>query len=132
MQNINSTTDLKKAIQILEIEQAFNELLLTDQLNITYESFKPANLIKSKIIEMTSSTSLINNVLGATVGLATGYLTKKVFIGTSVNIFRKLFGSVLQLGVTQLVAHHPEAIKSVGQFFIEHIFRKKEINSTNK
>jgi hypothetical protein len=62
-------------------------------------------------------------------GLATGYLSRKIVVGASGNIFRKLLGSILQFGVTNIVAQHPDVIKSIGQFIFQHIFRKKEINS---
>jgi hypothetical protein len=58
--------------------------------------------------------------------LATGYLSKKIIIGTSANIFRKLIGSVLQLGVTSAVSQHPDTIKSLGHFILKKIFDKKE------
>ena len=57
-------------------------------------------------------------------GLLTGYVSKIVTVGNSNNFFRKLLGSVLQFGVTNIVAQHPEIFKSVGQFLMEQIFHK--------
>ena len=127
MQNITSTAELKNAIQLLEAEQAVKGQLLKEQFYLTYESLKPVNLLKSTLKDIASSPYLIDNILGTAMGLATGYLSKKIVVGASGNIFRKLFGSVLQFGVTNVVAQHPDAIKSFGQFIFQHIFRKKEI-----
>jgi hypothetical protein len=129
MENITSYAGLKNAIQLLEVEQAINGQLLKEQFYRTYESFKPINLLKSTLNDVASSPFLIDNILGTAMGLVTGYLSKKIFIGASGNIFRKLFGSILQFGVANLVAQHPDAIKSFGQFIFQHIFRKKEMNS---
>jgi hypothetical protein len=71
----------------------------------------------------------MDNILSTGIGLASGFLSKKVFIGASGNKLRKLIGYVLQFGVTNFVAQHPDAIKSFGRFFFQLIHRKKEINS---
>ena len=129
MQNITSSVDLKNAIQILEIEKAINEQLLKEQFHITVESLKPINLLKSTLNDMSTSPSFINNILGTTIGLATGYISKKIFVGMSGNIIRKFIGSIMQLGVTNVVAQHPETIKSFGRSVIKHFLRKKETNA---
>jgi len=129
MQNISSAIELKKAIQLLEIEQTVNRQLLKDQFLITYESLKPLNILKRTLKDIASSPNLVDNILGATVGAASGYLTKKIIVNSSGNIFRNLFGSILQFGITNMVAQHPDAIKSFGNFILQHITRKKEANS---
>lgn len=125
MGNITSAVELKNAIQRLEVEQTINGRLLSEQFRYTYESYKPVNLLKSTLLGMTSSPYLVNNILGIAVGLATGYLSKIVVVGASGNIIKKLFGTVLQLGITNTVAQHPGAIKSIGQYIFQHISRKK-------
>ena len=129
MQNINYTKELKKSIELLEVEQNLSRCLLKQQFYITYESFKPVNLLKNTLNEVISSPNLIDNIISTLVGLSTGYLSRKIVVGTSGNVFRKLMGSVLQFGVTNIIAQHPDTIKSVGQFVIEHVFRKKEMKS---
>ena len=126
MQKITSITGLQNAIQLLKVEQASKEQLLKEQFHFTYESLKPINILKNTFKNIVSAPSLHDNLLGTIMGLATGYLSKKIFVGTSGNIFRKLFGSVLQIGVTNLVAQNSETIKSVGQALIQHFFQKKK------
>jgi hypothetical protein len=128
MQKIYTETDLDVAIFQLEIKQAEEGKLLKEQFYLTYESLKPANLLKSTFLEVASSPFSIGNILSTAVGLGTGFLSKKIVIGASGNIFKKLFGSVLQLGVTSVVAQHPDAVKSIGQFIFQKIFHKKDNN----
>jgi uncharacterized membrane protein len=132
MQNITTSAELKEAIQLLEAEQVFNKEELIEQFRITYESFKPVNLLKNTLKEMASSPNLINNVLGAAIGLGTGFLSKKIVVGGSGNIFRKLLGSLVQAGVTSAVTQHPDSIISLGQFIFQQIFRKKEHVSSHE
>jgi len=131
MQNITSPAELKNAIRLLEVEQTIKGQLLKEQFHITYESLKPINILKNTLNDVASSPYLIDNILGTAMGMASGYLSKKIFVGTSGNIFRKLVGSVLQFGVTNIVAKNPEAIKSFSRFIFKNIFHKKENNPNN-
>jgi hypothetical protein len=126
MQNITSAADLKDAIQFLEAEQSIKGQLLREQLFLTYESLKPANLLRNALKEISSTPHLIDNISGTAMGLLGGFLSKKIFVGASGNLIRKLFGSVLQIGVTNLVTQNSEIIKSVGQALIQHFFQKKK------
>jgi hypothetical protein len=129
MQNITSSKELRNAIQLMEEEQAIKGQLLKEQVFTTYESLKPINLIKNTLKDLSSSPYLIENIAGSVVGIATGYVSKKIVVGASANIFRKLFGTILQFGITNLVAQRSDAIKSVGQYIVQQVFRKSEKNS---
>ena len=126
MQNITNRTSLKNAIQLLEVEQAISGKLLKEQFFITYESLKPFNLLKRTLSDVASSPYLMENILGTAAGLASGYLSKKIVVGASHNILRKIFGSLLQFGVANVVSHNPNAVKSFGEFIIKSFFSKKE------
>jgi hypothetical protein len=128
MQNITSSADLKNAILLLEVEQASNRQLLKEQLNITYESLKPINIIRKTLRDIISSQDLTDNIIGTASGLASGYLSKKIFIGTSGNLIRKLVGSILQFGVTTIVSQHPDTIRSIGKSIVKYFFSKRETN----
>jgi hypothetical protein len=126
MQNITNFDELKNAIKLLEVEQALKRQLLKEQLNISYESLKPVNILRKTLKEITLSHDLTDNILGTASGLASGYLSKKIFIGASGNLFRKLIGSLLQFGVTTVVSQHPDVIKSLGKLIIQHLFARKK------
>jgi hypothetical protein len=132
MENITSTDGLKNAIQLLEVEQAEKLQRLKEQSRLTVEILRPANLLKSAVKDIISSPHLLDNMLDTGVGLVTGFISKKIFIGTSANIFRKLFGSVLQLGVTSVATQNSDFIKSFGRFVFQRIFIKKGLNSNNR
>jgi hypothetical protein len=126
MENINSAAELKLAIQAKQFEHAIQGELLKDQLMLTFDSLKPISLIKNTLNELTSSPYLIENMVSAITGLATGYVSKKIAVGTSHNVFRKIMGSVLQFSVTNLIAQHPEVLRNLGQVIIEKIFHKAD------
>jgi hypothetical protein len=129
MEKITSAAGLKNAILLLEANQVIQGKLLKEQFTATYESFKPVNLIKSSLKDLASSPYLIDNILATAIGLATGFLSKKIFVGSSGNLFRKLLGSFLQAGVTNTVSQHPDTIKSFGQLIFQYFLRKRGMKS---
>jgi hypothetical protein len=128
MQNITSIAELKNAIQLSEAEHTLKGKLVKEQFYLTYESFKPVNLLTNTLNDIAKSPYLVDNILGTAMGLATGYLSKKVFIGASGNKFKRLIGTILQFGITNVVAQNSETIKSFGRSLFQHFSRKKEIN----
>jgi|WetSurMetagenome_2_1015567.scaffolds.fasta_scaffold10270_9 hypothetical protein len=129
MQSISSTAGLKEAIRQLEFKQAEHAKLLKEEFNLTRESLKPANLIKSTFTDVVASPLLVSNVLGTVIGLSAGYFSRKLFVGTSVNLLKKLMGNIVQLGVTTIIANKPELVQSFGQQIFQRIFRKRKTTS---
>ncbi len=125
MQTITSYEGLRNAIGLLEVEQSIKGRQLKDQLYITYESLKPVNLLRSTLKEITSSRYLTDDISSTAMGLVSGFLSKRIFVGTSGNAFRKLVGSILQFGITNLVSRKSEVIKSFSQSLFQYFFRKK-------
>ncbi len=129
MENITSSAGLKSAIQRLQYRQIENGQRLEEDFFNVVESLKPANLIRNAVGNISENPNLISNILGGALGLISGYLSKKIAIGTSGNIIKKLLGTILQFGVTSVVAQNPRTIAAVGQFLLQKIFRKKEQNT---
>lgn len=126
MNNIQSVSDLRDTIVFLEAEQEARWQLLQQQLHLTSEGLKPGNLIKSAIEDMSSTPHLTEKILGTTTGLALGFLTRKIIIGASGSLFRSVFGTVLQFGVTNLIARNAGGIKTLSQFVNKSIFGKRK------
>ena len=126
MRTITSSEELRRSIQELELERAVKEQLLREQFMDTYESLRFINLLKSSLKKSIGSSAEVTDIAGMALGMASGYISKKIFIGTSGNPFRKLMGSVLQLGVMSYVSKHPYGLKSRGEFLFNQILRKRE------
>jgi hypothetical protein len=127
MQTITSTADLKKAIQLLEAEHAANEKQLKAQFYATYESYKPVNLLRSAMHDITSSPHMTNKILGTTLGLVVGLVSNVVFKGLAGPGLRRVISPVLQSGVTSFVAQHRGSLRSMGEMALLRIFRNKRL-----
>lgn len=126
----NKTNALKEAIDLLENKQKHELRLLREQLHVTYQSLKPINLIKSTFNEVSASPEVKDNILSNVIGLTTGYLSKKVLLGTTRNPITKLLGTVFQFTVSNFVAKNADTIKALGGMALNSIFKKKEIQSS--
>lgn len=128
MENITTTTELRYAIEMLEADQFYKEQVLKEHLYNTLEELKPINLLTSTLEDISSLPVFSNSILGPAAGLATGYLSRILIVGGSVNIFRKILGTLVQFGVTNFVSRHPEGVKTLSNYILQRIFHKdKEI-----
>lgn len=125
MKKINATTQLKETIMAKESEQAYALVSLKNEFAVLKERIKPMNLLKNSMSKIVTPAS----ILDASLGIATGYLSKKVIVRSSHNPLIKVAGSLLQLGVSALVMKNPAAIKSIGEKILNSIFRKKTVNA---
>ena len=128
MENISTPAELSQAIMIREAEQSVLLFKVKVKFFHAYENLKPINIVESTISEIISSPYLTNNIIDSAIGLTAGYISKKAVVQESDSALRKLFGTVLQFGVTNLVAKNPKAIKSFGKFIFQQIFNKNETN----
>jgi len=128
MGKITTTLELKASILELEQKQAGQWLLLKEEAGIVYENLKPINLIKNTLQELSSAEGLANNLVNSFAGVVTGLLTKKIVVGNSNNLFRNIFGGLVQAAVTNIIIRHPEMLKSMASRLIDRFFGKKDTN----
>jgi hypothetical protein len=122
-------SELKATIHLKEIQLEADKIVLREQLQLTMNSLKPMNLIKSTFKTAVNSPDLMDGVINTALGLATGYLSKTIFVGASSNMVRKVLGSAVQLGVTSLVGQNITSIKSFGHHLLNKFLPKKKINT---
>lgn len=125
MEKVTSLVELKEAILLLEVKQAYEGRLLKEEFKTTYQNLRPVNLIKNKFNELVSSPNLKENLLDTAISLAVGYLSKKVIIGGTNNPLKQIVGTLLQMGVTGIVAKNTDGIKSTAMQLIQHFLGKK-------
>jgi len=121
MENINSGSELRGAINHLENKQDEEWKMLKQKFHLAYESIKPINIIRKTLKEAAESFDLKENLLTTTVGISAGFLAKKYIIGNSSSPFRKLLGAALIFGITKFVATHPETVKRMGRSVLNFI-----------
>ena len=112
--DIKTTADLQAAIALLEVDVSVKKKILTDQYHSTCENLKPANIIKNAFNKVLDSSDLVDKIIGTSVGFGAGVLSKKILVGKSTNIFKRIFGTAIELAVTSAVSKNAEGLKEKG------------------
>lgn len=129
MQKVTSTSELKEAIARLEYKQKEQWIDLKDNIGIAFESLKPINLIKSTYREFMSTPHVAENIVGSTVGLASGFITKKLIVRKSGNVLRNFAGGLAQMFISNFISRHSGTIKTVGSALLHKLFYKKKMEA---
>ncbi len=109
MKNSREVEELRDKIALLKRQQETDLVLLKAQFHTTYESLKPINLIKNTFKEVVATPNIRSTLIKNAIGLATGYLSKKVLVGSSHNPIKKVLGIVLEFVVANVVANKVDA-----------------------
>ncbi|MDD2412662.1 MAG: hypothetical protein RBS19_02535 [Bacteroidales bacterium] len=112
MKKPNPISQLQEKILLLEAKQQNDKVLLKEQFKLSFESLKPLNLVKDAFNELTNLSGFGGETLGTSLGIAAGYFSKKIVVGSSKNPFKKILGSIVQAGVTSYVMNNTDQIKS--------------------
>ena len=108
MKTKNLTQTLTEDIAILKARQTYELQLLKEQFHHTYDNLKPINLIKNVFKDVTSSPVIKGNIINNVIGLAAGFLSRKVLLGTNHGPVRNILGGVLQFVVTNFITKKPD------------------------
>lgn len=125
---ITNSSELKAAIKLLEQQKSEQKERLVQQFHITYESLKPINILKNSLNKIIKSPAVSDNIIDTSLSLGAGLLSKKILIGKSAGIVKKLVGLALEFGVAGLVSKNSDAIKSGGLNLLGKIFKSKKSN----
>ncbi|HKO77841.1 MAG TPA: hypothetical protein VJU52_11510 [Flavobacterium sp.] len=123
----NETDSLNELIAIQEQKYDSELKALKEQFDLTYESLKPVSLIKSLFHEVTTSPEIKNDLVGNTIGLGAGFLSKKLLVNNSHSPIKKVLGTILQFAMANVVAKHSDSIKNIGSNLL-NIFLHKNKN----
>ena len=128
MKNKSEIEALREAISLLEIRQKQELLALKTQFTLTQDSFKSMNLIKSTLQEISTSPDLRKIILNNTIAVSAGYLSKRILVGSSHNIFKKIAGTFIEFAVASITVNQAGKMVKIGKKLFKHfaILRKEK------
>ncbi|MBP7809217.1 MAG: hypothetical protein KA163_07995 [Bacteroidia bacterium] len=115
---------LEELILRKEEELALEGRLLKIHFHETYESLKPLNLIKNTIKQAIKSHDLKENLVNTVMGLASGFVAKKLIVGKTNNPLSSVLGSIIELAVTNKVVNNAGDIKAIGSIILKKLLEK--------
>lgn len=122
MEKITSSEELRAAIQALEIVQQSDATALKREFQVAYQHIQPINILKNTVKEAIHSPDLKNDLIKASSGIVLGFLSKTLFEGRTHSPARKLIGTALMFGVTNVIVNNPKFTKAIG-LKIVNLFR---------
>jgi hypothetical protein len=135
MKKQDHTDALNEKIRLLQMkrERELNEL--KEHAHLAVESLKPKNLLKSTYHKIVSSPEIKSDIVNNAIAIATGFLAKKMLMGSSKNPVKRMLGRALQFGIAAVVSKNSDAIRVAGEKLLLRIFnhnKKPEMEfSTN-
>ena len=110
MYTINSDKSLGEAIQSLEAQRILQLEILKKTAEHTLHELNPVNIVKEKIQEgfsnigkTVSSKGFKNSLFKTGIGLATGFLTRKLLLGANAGILKRVLATAVQTAVSGFV-----------------------------
>ena len=105
--------DLETRIFKLEQVHAKQMSDLKDSAVGIVESISPANLLRGALKDVVESPDLRNTAINTAIGIGAGFLGKKLYVGNSKNIFKRISGSAIQFLIANFVRNKiPEMQKN--------------------
>ena len=111
MSKLDPSTQLKDAIRELENRRTEELYLVKEHLYLTYESLSPLNMVKNALQRVVDSQQVRKSLLDVALSAATGYVSRKIFVGSSRNPIRWLLGSLVQNEVSGIVSKNATNIE---------------------
>jgi hypothetical protein len=95
--------DLETRILELEKVQATQMADLKMSAVSIVEGFSPSNMVRSALKDVVQSPDLRKTAINTAIGIGAGFLGRKLFVGRSNSIFKKISGSAVQFLITNFV-----------------------------
>ena len=122
---ITNRTLLKAAIIELENRKLLQEEALIAQYKATRESLSPLNLIKGGFNKLKEMPGIGESLIKTVAGIGVGVLSKKLFLGKSPGLVKKLLSGVFEFAVAKTSIDNADKIKAFGTSLYHNLFKKK-------
>lgn len=123
---INNSSELKAAIKKLELQKEMQKDLLVEHFHTTYESLKPVNILKNSLSKVIHSPAAVDNIINTSVSLGVGLLSKKLLLGKSSGIVKKLLGTAMEFGVAGMISKQSNSLKLGALNLLSKVFKSKK------
>lgn len=112
---------LLELIRLKELELDLQGQLLKTHYKEAADSLRPSKLLNTAYKDITQSDEIKDKVLGLGLGLAAGFVSKKIITAGGNNPLIKLAGNVVQLIVSSVVSGKSDKIREIINSVIQTI-----------
>lgn len=108
-ENIFTVDRLEQMILETKAQQKQDWIAIKDEVAEIKHNLKPLNLIRNTVEEINETVGFKNHLAQSAISIGIGYLAKRLVVGKSDSTFKSIFGSVVQLIITNLVSKPHES-----------------------
>ncbi|MEX2597849.1 MAG: hypothetical protein WEC59_13070 [Salibacteraceae bacterium] len=126
MKVYKTSVDLRNAILLLETRLEREEEAVKENFEQATSSLAPINLIKSGLRIASDSGDLKHAVFNSSAAMVIGYLFKNFIVGGSINPVKRFVGSMVLVGVNNLISKNPVFIDNASML-IKLVIRKIKV-----
>jgi len=90
-------------------QQRQDWIAIKDEVAEIKHNLKPLNLIRNTVEEINDAVGFKGHLAQSVISIGIGYLAKRLVVGKSDSVFKSVFGSVVQLIITNLVSKPHES-----------------------
>lgn len=127
--NISNKIELQAAIIELEKRRLLQESDMKEHFQAVKKSLSPLTMIKNGIRNLAETPDIKEGVLKTLTGLGVGILSKKLFIGSSPTMIKKLLSGVFELAVAKTTISNADKVKAYGISLYNNLFKKSSSHS---
>lgn len=118
---VNNTATLQTTIDQLQIQCEEKKRIMRLQFVEVVESIKPVNLLRSTVKDIAETPGIAKAAIGTTIAIGAGVLSKKIIVGKSANLFKKIMGGIVEFTVANGIANNAELITDRGIALLKKI-----------
>lgn len=111
-ENVFTVDRLEQMILETKAQQKQDWIAIKDEVAEIKQNLKPLNLIRNTVEEINETVGFKSHLAQSAISIGIGYLAKRLVVGKSDSAFKSIFGSVIQLIITNLVSKPHESESS--------------------
>ena len=112
-ENIFTVDRLEQMILETKAQQKQDWIAIKDEVAEIKHNLRPLNLIRNTVEEINEAVGVKSHLAQSAISIGIGYLAKRLVVGKSDSAFKSIFGSVIQLIITNLVSKPHESESSL-------------------
>ncbi len=127
MQVIKDKSSLAGAIRQLESRRVAQADSLREQWELTQSNLNPLTIVKDEVRDTISSPQFGSKVFKGLFSIVSGYITRRLIVGSSGSSFKKALGTIAQTGATGVLLKNTDQITQKGASVISSLLKKLKI-----
>ncbi len=119
-ENVFTVDRLEQMILETKAQQKQDWIAIKDEVAEIKHNLRPLTLIRNTVEEINETVGFKSNLAQSAISIGIGYLAKRLVVGKSDSTFKTIFGSALQMIITNIVSKPHASSKEKHEDPLQH------------